>query len=138
MQLTISVFFNFIFTLACDENGCQFFINPSEGAGPKVAAILPTIFRMNSEFDNHAKRGIGGPFENVESVFAESMLESLPSTASQTSNSIGAVAKDLTTFKEQMSESEDPPSVKRLRLILVIFVFFIIGIVSKHYSKNIH
>ena len=106
-------------------------MNPSEGAGPRVAAILPQIFRMNSEFDKRIQRGNRNPFDYAESVFAESMLESLPSTASQSSSSIGTISKDLTTFKERISEGEDPPSVKRLRYILIIFVVFIIAIVSK-------
>jgi len=105
-------------------------MNPSEGAGPRVAAILPQIFRMNSEFDKRIQHGNKNPFDYADSVFAESMLESLPSTASQSSSSIGTLSKDLTTFKERISESEDPLSVKRLRYILIIFVIFIIAIVS--------
>ena len=96
-----------------------------------MAALLPQIFRRNSEFDKRVPKGTRNPFEYAESVFAESMLESLPSTASQSSSSIGTISKDLTTFKERISESEDPSSVKRLRVILVLFVVFIIGIVSK-------
>ena len=104
-------------------------MNPSEGSGPKVAAILPHIFRMNSEFDKKAKKA-AGPFDYAESVFAESMLESLPSTVSQSSNSIGAISKDLTTFKERISEIKDPPSVKKLRWIFISLVLFLIAIVS--------
>jgi len=113
------------------ENGCEFFMNPKEGTGLKILSILPQVFKMNSEMDNKAHGINKGPFDYAESVFAESMLESLPSTASQSSNSIGALTKDLTTFKEKVSEDDDPPSVKRLRYILIIFAFFIIGIVSK-------
>ncbi|MDR3549677.1 MAG: hypothetical protein P4M11_15635 [Candidatus Pacebacteria bacterium] len=117
--------------IAYDDGGCQFFMNPSEGAGPRLTAILPQIFRMNSEFDKRVQRGNQNPFDYAESVFAESMLESLPSTASQSSSSIGTISKDLTAFKERIAESEDPTSVKRLRIILIIFVVFIVGVVSK-------
>eukprot|EP01022_Parablepharisma_sp_SALTPOND_P000771 TRINITY_DN105021_c0_g1_i1.p1 TRINITY_DN105021_c0_g1~~TRINITY_DN105021_c0_g1_i1.p1 ORF type:complete len:1050 (+),score=83.84 TRINITY_DN105021_c0_g1_i1:89-3151(+) len=114
-----------------DENGCQFYMNPSEGSGPKVVSMLPHIFRMNSEFEKKAKRAAPNPFDYAESVFAESMLESLPSTVSQSSSSIGTISKDLTTFKERISEIKDPHSVKRLRGIFISFVLFLIGIVSK-------
>lgn len=114
-----------------NENGCEFFMNPKEGTGIKILSILPQVFKMNSEMDNKAQGINKGPFDYAESVFAESMLESLPSTASQSSSSIGTLTKDLTTFKEKVSEGDDPASVKRLRYILILFVIFIIGIVSK-------
>ncbi len=105
-------------------------MNPSEGSGPHVKDILPQIFLMNSDLKKKAKRATNNPFDYAESVFAESMLESLPSTVSQSSSSIGTISKDLSTFKERIAESKDPMSVKRLRIIFISFVLFIIAIIS--------
>jgi len=105
-------------------------MNPSEGTGAGVVPILPGIFKQNFNFVDKARKARPNPFDYAESVFAESMLESLPSTVSQSSSSIGTISKDLSTFKERISEIKDPQSVKRLRIIFITFVLFLIGIIS--------